>query len=38
MKNVHLCTFFIDEFEAAPQTSLLHGTTAVHGGFEIGRP
>ena len=23
MKNVHPCTFFIDEFEAKPQTSLL---------------
>ena len=31
MKNVHPCTFFIDEIEAKPQTSLLRGTSAVRG-------
>jgi len=33
MKNVHPCTFFIDEFEAKPQTSLLHETSALRGAF-----
>ena len=33
MKNVHPCTFFIDEFEAKPQTSLLRGTSGIHAAF-----
>ncbi len=33
MKNVHPCTFFIDEFEAQPQTSLLRGTSGIHAAF-----
>ena len=33
MKNVHPCTFFIDEFEAQPQTSLLRGTSGIRAAF-----
>ena len=43
MKNVHPCTFFIDEFEAKPQTSLLYGTGGIRAAFagevlKIGHP
>ena len=40
MKNVHPCTFFIDEFEAKPQTSLLRGTSGIHAAFacEVEQP
>jgi|GEM_PF-6728506 len=34
MKNVHPCTFFIDEFEAKPQTSLLHETSGIRAASE----
>ena len=33
MKNVHPCTFFIDEFEAKPQTSLLLRTSGIRAAF-----
>ena len=33
MKNVRPCTFFIVEFEAKPQTSLLHGISGIHAAF-----
>ena len=33
MKNVRPCTFFIVEFEAKPQTSLLHGTGGIRAAF-----
>ena len=43
MKNVRPCTFFIVEFEAKPQTSLLHGTGGIRAAFayevlKIGHP
>ena len=40
MKNVHPCTFFIDEFESKPQTSLLRGTSGIHAAFacEVEQP
>ena len=40
MKNVHPCTFFIDEFEAKPQTSLLYGTSGIRAAFacEVEQP
>lgn len=34
MKNVHPCTFFIDEFETSPQTSLLHGISGIRAAAE----
>ena len=36
----HPCTFFIDEFEAKPQTSLLRGTSGIHAAFacEVEQP
>ena len=33
MKNVHPCTFFIDECETKPQTSLLYGTSGIRAAF-----
>ena len=33
MKNVRPCTFFIVEFEAKPQTSLLYGTGGIRAAF-----